>query len=247
LIKTKQIDLNVDVGEGVGNEALLMPQISSCNIACGGHAGNIETMTSIVRLAKTHQVKIGAHPSFPDRECFGRRVLDMPDEALYNSISNQIKDLLQVIEKENACLHHVKPHGALYNLAATDEKTATVIIDVLKSLLKPVKLYVPYGSVIANLAIKNNIEIVYEAFADRNYNNNLTLVSRQEKYAVIQDEEMLFNHVYTMLSKQKVKTIQGLEIDVLVDTLCLHGDNVNVVNLIKNLRKNLKEHHVLIS
>lgn len=246
-MKNKTIDINVDVGEGIGNEALLMPYISSCNIACGGHAGDLDTMRTVVRLAKTHQVKIGAHPSFPDKENFGRTVLEMSCVALFESIKHQIKDLIQVIKEEHARLDHIKLHGALYNLAATDKKTANVVIEVLKCLMLPIKLYVPYKSVLADLAIQNNIKITYEAFADRNYNNDLSLVLRREKSALIQDEEGLFNHVFRMISERKVKTIQGMEIAILADTFCLHGDNPNVVNLIQNLKEKLALHNIQIS
>ncbi|WP_405291959.1 5-oxoprolinase subunit PxpA [Algibacter sp. Ld11] len=245
-MEIKTIDINVDVGEGIGNENLLMPHISSCNIACGGHAGTPEIMQSVVRLAKQNRVKIGAHPSFPDRKNFGRAVMSMSCVALYTSINHQIRDLLSVLKLENVRLHHVKLHGALYNLAATDAKTAKVIIEVIKSLMLPVKLYVPYKSVIANLAIENNVEIVYEAFADRNYNNDLSLVSRKENNALIHEKESLFNHVFKMISEQKVKTIQGDEIEILADTFCLHGDQPNVVVLIENLKRKLERHHIKI-
>lgn len=112
------IDINADIGEGIGNEADLMPLLSSCNIACGGHAGDSETMRMCVELAKLHRVKIGAHPSFPDTENFGRKIVDMSCSALYQSIKNQIKALMRVVREQHAALHHVKPHGALYNLAA---------------------------------------------------------------------------------------------------------------------------------
>lgn len=245
-MEIKTIDINVDVGEGIGNENLLMPHISSCNIACGGHAGTPEIMQSVVRLAKQNRVKIGAHPSFPDRKNFGRAVMSMSCVALYTSVNHQIRDLLSVLKLENVRLHHVKLHGALYNLAATDAKTAKVIIEVIKSLMLPVKLYVPYKSVIANLAIENNVEIVYEAFADRNYNNDLSLVSRKENNALIHEKESLFNHVFKMISEQKVKTIQGDEIEILADTFCLHGDQPNVVVLIENLKRKLERHHIKI-
>ena len=245
-MEIKTIDINVDVGEGIGNESLLMPHISSCNIACGGHAGTPEIMRDVTCLAKQHRVKIGAHPSFPDKENFGRMVMDMSCVALYASIKHQIRDLLSVLKSENARLHHIKPHGALYNLAATDVKTANVIIEVIKSLMLPIKLYVPYNSVIAKLAIENDIKIVYEAFADRNYNDDLSLVSRQENNALIHEENDLFNHVVKMVSEQKVKTIQGRDIDILADTFCLHGDQPNVVNLIKDLKGKLEIHQIKI-
>ena len=143
------IDINADIGEGIGNEADLMPLLSSCNIACGGHAGNKETMRMCVKLAAQHCVKIGAHPSFPDLENFGRKKVNMSCAALYQSLKNQIKDLMNVVREEHAALHHVKPHGALYNLAARDKTTAEVIVEVMKSIHFPLRLYVPYGSIIS--------------------------------------------------------------------------------------------------
>ena len=236
----KNIDINVDVGEGIGNEGLLMPYIASCNIACGGHAGDVETMCNIVKLAEQHSVKIGAHPSFPDKENFGRQPMDMSCAALFSSIKNQIDDLIKVLNKENALLHHVKPHGALYNMAVVDERMAKVIIEVMKSIALPIKLYAPYKSIIAELAKKENIEIRYEAFADRNYNDDLTLVSRSENNAVIEDVDMVFEHVFRMISSEKVKTIEGLEINMKADTYCVHGDNAKVVDLVKNLNIKLE-------
>lgn len=236
----KAIDINVDVGEGIGNEAQIMPHITSCNIACGGHAGDLEIMQAVVKLAKQHRVKIGAHPSFPDKDNFGRVKMDMSCAALFTSIKQQIQALQDVLNNENTMLHHIKPHGALYNLAAVNTKIANVIIEVMKSLVLPIKLYVPYKSVIAHLAIKNNIAITYEAFADRNYNANLTLVARQENNALITDKEAMFNHVYKMISEQKVKTIQGSEVEILAETFCVHGDSPNAVVLIESLKEKLE-------
>lgn len=236
----KAIDINVDVGEGIGNEAQIMPHITSCNIACGGHAGDLEIMQAVVKLAKQHRVKIGAHPSFPDKDNFGRVKMDMSCAALFTSIKQQIQALQDVLNNENTMLHHIKPHGALYNLAAVNTKIANVIIEVMKSLVLPIKLYVPYKSVIAHLAIKNNIAITYEAFADRNYNANLTLVARQENNALITDKEAMFNHVYKMISEQKVKTIQDSEVEILAETFCVHGDSPNAVVLIEILKEKLE-------
>lgn len=237
---SKTVDINVDVGEGIGNELLLMPYIASCNIACGGHAGTFETMKNIVKLAKQHHVKIGAHPSFPDKENFGRQSIEMSSAALFSSVKNQIEDLIKVLNRENALLHHVKPHGALYNLATVNERIASVIIEVMKSLALPIKLYVPYKSVIADLALKENIQITYEAFADRNYNEDLTLVSRSEPHALIEDVNLVFDHVFRMISTQKVKTIKNIELDIEAATFCVHGDNPKAVDLIKNLKLKLE-------
>ena len=240
------IDINVDVGEGINNESQLMPFISSCNIACGGHAGNLQTMRTVVKLAKQYNVKIGAHPSFPDKENFGRQAIEISSAGLFKSIREQINGLMSVLRDENARIHHIKPHGALYNLAATKTSIATVIIEAMKSISLPIKLYVPYNSVVAELAIKENIPIVYEAFADRNYNDDLTLVSRNKKNAIISDSEELFNHVFRMITQRKVKTINGVEVKIIATTFCIHGDNPNAVNLIKDLNERLEKNHISI-
>ncbi|WP_308992291.1 5-oxoprolinase subunit PxpA [Mariniflexile litorale] len=245
-MKIQRIDINVDVGEGVGNESLLMPYVSSCNIACGGHAGNNKTMRKVVKLAKQYRVKIGAHPSFPDIENFGRKLMDMPCVTLFTSLKEQISDLMAIISEENTMLHHVKPHGALYHMAATDTKIATTIIEVMKSIALPVKLYVPYKSVIEILAIQNNIPITYEAFADRNYNDDLTLVTRNDSNAIIHDSNAMLEHVFHIIDKQKVKTITGADIPIKAETFCVHGDNLHAAELLKNLRSNLEARGVKI-
>ncbi|TJY33916.1 5-oxoprolinase subunit PxpA [Pontimicrobium aquaticum] len=233
------IDINADIGEGVGNEANLIPLLSSCNIACGGHAGNLETMNWCVALAKENRVKIGAHPSFPDKENFGRQIVKMSCSALYQTIKNQIKTLMSVVRDNHAALHHVKPHGALYNLAATDKKTAEVVVEVMKSIHLPLKLYVPFGSVISGIAIKEKIPITYEVFADRNYNDDLSLVSRSKENAIIKDEDVMTSHIQNMILHKKVKTINSVEVFIEAETICVHGDNPEALKLIKKLRQNL--------
>lgn len=240
------VDINVDVGEGVGNESQLLPYASSCNIACGGHAGDHKSMRKVVKLAQQHRVKIGAHPSFPDVENFGRKPMNMPCVALFASLQEQINSLYTIIQQENAMLHHVKPHGALYNMAVTDTRIATIIIEVMKAIALPVKLYVPYKSVIETLAIQNNIPVTYEAFADRNYNDDLTLVSRSEKNALIHESDAIFEHVYRMIIKQKVKTITGAEVAIKAETFCLHGDSLNAASLVKKLRMKLESKGIKI-
>jgi len=153
---------------------------------------------------------------------------------------------MKILRDENAMLHHIKPHGALYNMAATDKSTAIVIIEVMKSISLPIKLYVPYNSVIAKLALKENIPIVYEAFADRNYNDDLSLVSRNEKNAIISESEELFNHVFRIIIQRKVKTINGVEVKIIANTFCIHGDNPKAVNLIKDLNERLEQIHISI-
>ncbi|MCB4797315.1 5-oxoprolinase subunit PxpA [Neotamlana laminarinivorans] len=241
------IDINADVGEGINNEAQLIPLVSSCNIACGGHAGDEETMQTVVKLAKQHHVKIGAHPSYPDKENFGRVIVDMPFNDLVESLKNQIEILIKIINEENLKLHHIKPHGALYNYAAINTEAATAVVEVMKQLSIKVKLYAPYKSVLADLAIKNNIEVVFEAFVDRNYNPDLTLVSRNQENAVIKDEKLVFNHVYKMFTQQKVLTIKNTETPIKAQTFCVHGDNPKAIQLIKYLVIQLKSKGIFIS
>ncbi len=239
-MKQYSIDINADLGEGLGNETQLIPFISSCNIACGGHAGNESSMRKVVKLAKRYGVKIGAHPSFPDVENFGRTIMHMSCTALFTSIKDQINALYCIVAKENANLHHVKLHGALYNLAMKDEKVANVIVEVLKSLNLPVYLYVPFKSVIEQIAVEHNIPIIYEAFADRNYNDDLTLVSRDNNNAVLDEEDEVFQHVYRMVSRGKIKTLSGKEIDIKAHTFCIHGDNPRAIGIANKLKTSLE-------
>lgn len=241
-----KIDINADLGEGLNNEHLLLPYLSSCNIACGGHAGDLYTMTKVVRLAKTNNVKIGAHPSFPDKVNFGRKEIKLSAEDLFSSLKQQIENLNRVTAQEGAVMHHIKPHGALYNLAAKDETIAMIIIDVMQSLTQKLKLYAPYQSVIANLGKLNNIEVIYEGFADRNYNNDLSLVSRENSDAIITDKKVVFNHVFKMITAQKIDTIQGVEIPFIANTICVHGDTRNVQEILQFLHSKLRSKNIQI-
>ncbi|MBV7270498.1 5-oxoprolinase subunit PxpA [Winogradskyella luteola] len=242
----KIVDINADVGEGLNNEPNLMPYLSSCNIACGGHAGNLETMTKVVRLAKKHSVKVGAHPSFPDKANFGRIVVDMIAADLYSSLKAQIRALQDVLYAESVQLHHIKPHGALYNLANRDEKAAKVIIEVIKSIALPLALYAPYRSVIAELATKAKINVIYEAFADRNYNNDLSLVSRKKDNAILSHTNEVLKHVLKMINQRKVISINGVEVEIKASTFCVHGDTKNALQILKYLNEELPKKGIKI-
>lgn len=242
----KTVDINADVGEGLGNEALLIPYLSSCNIACGGHAGDAKTMTEVVRLAKNHKVKIGAHPSFPDVLNFGRAVMDISAADLYSSLKSQIRILQQILHNENAQLHHIKPHGALYNLAAKDEKAARIIIEVVKSIAMPIQLYVPYNSVISKLAEQEKINVTFEAFADRNYEENLSLVSRKKESAILHENSRILNHILGMIHREKITAINGVEVPIKAATFCVHGDTKNALKILEFLTKELPKYNVKI-
>lgn len=235
-----KIDINCDVGEGVLNEHLILPYISSCNIACGGHFGDRNSIDKTLKLALQNDVKIGAHPSFPDKENFGRKLVRISDNDLKTSLKEQLNLFLERLSYFNIKLHHIKPHGALYNAIAVDEKLANLFVEILEEYSEGVFLYVPYGSVIEKVALNNNIKIKYEAFADRNYNDDLTLVSRKYVNALLKDEIAVFNHVVNIAKNNKVKTVFGLEKEFKADTFCIHSDTSNALEIVKYLYHNLE-------
>ena len=240
------IDINCDVGEGIANEAELMPYLSSCSIACGAHAGNSDTIRKTIEIALKHNVKIGAHPSFPDRKNFGRILVELPPKELQKSIENQINKVQLQLNKQGGTLNHIKMHGALYNLSARDSKTAKIIIRALQKVSKGVFLYVPYNSVLQKLAIENNIKIKIEAFADRNYNSDLTLVSRKNKNGILTNPKKAAQHLLKMILEKRVISIDGVVMKIEAETFCIHGDNLNAKNLLKTIHKTLVKNKIKI-
>jgi UPF0271 protein len=240
------IDINCDVGEGMNNEHLIMPFISSCNIACGGHFGNKKTIDETLKLAIQNNVLVGAHPSFPDQKNFGRTVLKITEAALKQSIVAQLDLFLGCLANYNLKIHHIKPHGALYNLIAKDKLEAVKFIKITKKYLQNCFLYVPYNSKIAEVALENNIKIKYEAFADRNYNDDLTLVSRTQENAIIRDTDAVTKHLVRMVKTNTVATISGSEKEIKAATFCIHGDNENSVGILPVLATKLKNYGIEI-
>jgi len=236
-----KIDINCDVGEGVTNESLLFPYISSCNIACGGHFGDEKSIDNTIKLAIKHNVLIGAHPSFPDKENFGRKLMNITNEVLEKSIQDQLNLFFKRLANFKVKLHHIKPHGALYNLIALDEVAAENFVRTIKRYLNDVYLYVPYNSVIEKVALKNNINIKYEVFIDRNYNDDYTLVSRSEKNAIKTDSKEIMNQLYKIILDEKIKVISGEEKRIKADTFCIHGDHPNSLEILKYLTKELSK------
>lgn len=231
----KKIDINCDVGEGVDNETVLLPFIQSCNIACGAHAGDEQLMRKIVKLSLENNIKIGAHPSYPDKENFGRKSINIPAKELMFSIQFQINLLNNIILEEGGILFHIKPHGALYNDIAKNRALSLTFLEAIKSYKNSVKLVVPFNSIIAKNALKQGFEIIYEAFADRNYNDDLSLVSRNETNAVLTDINEIEKHVKGMLFNNEVVTISGKKKVIIADTFCVHSDTDNAVEIVKKL------------
>ncbi len=240
------IDINCDVGEGVGNEAFLLPLISSCNIACGGHAGDQESMTEVARLAHKNGVKVGAHPSYPDRINFGRVSVDISEKELIASIRNQMNDFVNILKKEEVTLHHIKPHGALYNDIARNKDLAKTFLSAINDFKKTVYIYVPHRSAIEEEGLKNGFEIRREAFADRAYNNDLSLVSRKLKGAVIKSPEKVLQHLLGMVLSKKVKTLKGEKIEILADTYCIHSDTPSALKILNYLTQELPKANIRI-
>ncbi|MBA4744042.1 MAG: 5-oxoprolinase subunit PxpA [Muricauda sp.] len=245
-MKTWQIDINCDVGEGVGNEADIFPYISSCNIACGGHAGNQETMLKVASLAKEHHLKVGSHPSYPDKANFGREVMDISNQDLIQSIRKQLAAFDEVLEQEQITLHHIKAHGALYNQTAKDKNLAKIYLEAIIDYREKAILYVPFGSVMAKMAMEKGFKVWFEAFADRNYNSDLSLVPRKQENALIEEPEAVLHHILPIIKKGRVLSVDGESKEIQANTLCIHGDTVSALKILMYLSTALAKNQVQI-
>jgi UPF0271 protein len=238
-------DLNADIGEGFPYDAELLRYITSCNIACGGHVGTIDSIIETIHLARKYEVNIGAHPSYPDKDNFGRKSLDISNEDLIINIHDQLKLFESCIEESNSTWKHIKFHGALYNDLKFEESKAEAIVDYLLKYYKDKTLFVPPNSEIERIASKK-IQIKIEGFADRAYNEDLSLVSRNIEGAVFLNTEMVVDQVINMVTNQQVKTITGENKKINVETICLHGDTPSALNLAKCIAKSLQKHQIIV-
>ena len=235
-----KIDINCDMGEGMNNDALIMPYISSANIACGKHAGNRETMRETLLLAKKHGVKVGAHPSFDDKENFGRTEMKISFADLYELVLQQVEELDLMCSFLGLKMHHVKPHGALYNMAAKNKRMATVIAMVVKTVRPDLILYGLSGSYIISEAQALGLKTASEVFADRTYQDDGSLTPRTESNALIESEEQSIQQVLKMVEHGTVTSVSGKEIKLHADTICIHGDGEHAVAFAKNIYETLK-------
>lgn len=230
------VDLNCDLGEGYPNDAALMALISSANIACGYHAGDRETMSRCVDMALQNGVAIGAHPGFADKENFGRREVQLSQQAYYNLVQEQL-DILQTITRSaGATLHHVKPHGALYNMAARDPELALVLAQAVWDFDPKLYLYGLSGSASIVQAEALGLRTASEVFADRSYQSDATLTPRSQPGALLETTEKCLEQVWEMVSENKVTALGGTSVSIKAETICLHGDGAQAVAFAQALR-----------
>lgn len=225
----KRIDLNCDMGEGMENEQQLMPYISSANIACGFHAGDEATMRRVTRLCIQYGVSVGAHPSFPDRHNFGRVNMDLPADRLKEIIETQIRVLKQICLEEGTVLRHIKPHGALYNMAAANRVLAGVICSAVRDIDPGLILYGLSGSQMATEAKAQGLKFYHEVFADRTYRQDGTLTPRSMPGALIINSERAADQALSFALGTGIMA-EGEIIFPEADTICLHGDGPDAVS-----------------
>lgn len=235
----KNIDINCDLGEGMANDEQLMPFISSANIACGYHAGDAQTMRQTVALCLKYDVSIGAHPSFSDRENFGRKEIQLPPGEVYHLIINQIITLEKILLEAGATLRHVKPHGALYNMAAKDASLAAAIAQAVKDFNPNLVLFGLCNSHLIWEGEGIGLKTAREAFADRTYQEDGSLTPRKTPGALIEDPAQAVAQVLEMVEEGRVTTISGKKISIAPDTICLHGDGANAVAIAKSIHEAL--------
>lgn len=240
------IDLNCDMGESfgawrMGNDAELMNYVSSINVACGFHAGDAQTMRETVQMAQTKGVAIGAHPSFPDLQGFGRREMLLSAQEIFDVVLYQVAALKGICEAFGAKLHHVKPHGALYNLAARDAKTAEAIAKAVKQIDENLILYGLSGSFLISETEKIGLKTASEVFADRTYQTNGSLTPRRETNALIESSEKSIEQVLQMIRQNTVTATTGEEIPIVAQTICIHGDGKQAVEFAKTINRCLYE------
>lgn len=218
------IDLNCDLGEGVGDDAALFPLVSSANIACGGHTGDAASMRSSVGFAIRNGVAVGAHPSYVDREGFGRRALDVDPAALRADIARQIADLVRVAEDEGTRVRYVKAHGALYNRAQVDESVATTLVLAVRDVDESLPLLGMAGSALAGAAAAHGSAFFAEAFIDRGYLADGLLAPRGSEGALITDPAAVIERALGIVRDERIVAVDGTVLDVRADSLCVHGD-----------------------
>ena len=239
-----EININCDLGEKSKHHSNihdpdLLEIVNSANVACGFHAGDEETMNQVIKISKKNGVSIGAHPSFNDPENFGRERMNLSSAEINKLIIDQYEILQTIASKYGENVTHVKPHGALNNMACEDIELATTLAKTIKAINKDLIYLVPTGSKMEVAAKKLDMKIACEIFADRNYEDNGNLVSRKKPHALITDPEEAKKHVLKMVKTQSINCHSGKQIPCEIDSVCIHGDNLSSLETAKSIKKNL--------
>tara|TARA_Y100001970_G_scaffold110364_1_gene137836 strand:+ start:6403 stop:7176 length:774 start_codon:yes stop_codon:yes gene_type:complete len=246
-----EININCDLGEksklhNNENDPFLLEIVNSASVACGYHAGDEETMDEVVRISKENNVSIGAHPSFNDPENFGRKRINLTSSEIRKLIIDQYEILQRIAFNHNENVSHIKPHGALNNMACEDLDLATTIAKVIHDIDKSMIYLVPTGSKMEIAAKKLNMRIACEIFADRNYEDDGNLVSRSKKNALITDPEIAKKHVLSMVKNQAINCLSGKQIPCEIDSVCIHGDNKSSLVTAKSIKLNLAQNGLVL-
>ncbi len=245
-MKSFSIDINCDMGEGVGNEADIMPFISSANISCGFHAGSQDTIKRTIEIAQQYNVAIGAHPGYNDRANFGRISQYLTILEFAELIAEQFYAFEKVAIPMGAKINHIKLHGALYNDCARDTNLSKIFIQTIQAINPLLTIYGLSGSNTIQQAILLGQPFSREAFADRTYQNNGQLTPRHLEHAMIEDANNASAQVIRLVKENKVSSIQGDDIDVLVDTICIHGDGIHAIEFAERFYDDLKKNNIEI-
>ena len=234
------VDLNADLGEGAGHDSELFELVSSANIATGFHAGDADTMHAAVSTAKACRVAVGAHPSLFDRENFGRKTLKVTAEEVFDAVVYQLGVFQAIAAAAGMRPNHIKPHGALYNMATRDQNLANAIARATKSVDAKLILFAPENSALACAGESEGLQIAREVFADRNYLIDGSLVPRSRADALLHDPAEAAKRVLRMLREGKVQSVEGDDVDVRAETICIHGDTPGAVEFARELRSQLE-------
>ena len=241
----RKIDINCDLGESygvfkIGNDEKVMSHITSANIACGFHAGDPTTIAHTISIAKKHGVAVGAHPGYPDIMGFGRREMQLTSEDAKNYTLYQVSALQGFAKVASLNLQHVKPHGALYNMAVKDERLSNAIVEAIKALDTELIVFAPPNSTLSEVAAKQGLRVAHEFFADRAYNSDGSLVSRKHSNAIIQNSKKVVERVVKAVEDGTVATANGEVLDIgKVHTVCVHGDTPTALELAEEIKKGL--------
>ena len=246
-----EININCDLGEKSKHHSNkydpdLLEIVNSANVACGYHAGDNQSMTEVVQISKRNGVSIGAHPSFNDPENFGRKRMDLSSNEIKKLIFDQYEILQNIALNQGETVTHIKPHGALNNMACEDINLATTLANAINEISKDLIYLVPTGSKMELAAKKLNMKIACEIFADRNYEDDGNLVSRKKPHALITDPEQAKKHVLSMVKNQSLNCHSGKQIPCEIDSVCIHGDNKSSLATAKSIKENLLENGLIL-